>query len=40
MKRLIETADSNEFRVQNDFLVVNGSRDTLLSQFLHGHGTV
>ena len=29
MKHLIETADSNEFGVQNDFLVVNGSRDTV-----------
>ena len=38
MKHLIEPADSNEFRAQNDFLAVNGSRDTV-SQFLHGHVT-
>ena len=35
---LIEPDDSNEFRVQNDFLVVNGSRGTV-SQFLDGHVT-
>ena len=38
MKDLIEPADSNEFRAHNDFLAVNGSRDTV-SQFLHGHVT-
>ena len=38
MKHLIEPADANEFRVQNDFLVMHGSRDTI-SHFLHGHVT-
>ena len=38
MKHLIEPADSNEFNVQNDFLVMSGSRDTV-SHILHGHVT-
>ena len=29
MEYLIEPADSNEYRVQNDFLIVNGSQDTV-----------
>ena len=46
MEHLIEPADSNAFRVQNDFLMINGSRDTVShsrdhakSHFLHGHVT-
>ena len=35
MKHLIEPADSNEFNVQNDSLVMNGSQDTV-THFLHG----
>ena len=38
MKRLIEPGDSNEFRVQNHFLVMYGSRDTI-SHFLLDHVT-
>ena len=38
MKHLIEPDDSNEFNVQNDFLVMNGSRDTV-SHILRGDVT-
>ena len=38
MKVLIEPVNSNEIRVQNDFFMIRGSRDTI-SYFSHGHVT-
>ena len=39
MKHLIETDDSNDSRVQNDFFMISGSRDTIY-HFSHGHVTL
>ena len=39
IKHLIETDDSNDFIVQNDYFMISGSRDTIYN-FSHGHVTL